>query len=134
MRSLHRYVLSTNQSSFSSFFVVLSRGRPLSCETSRVRRNNRCCSPSTPAAFCSSKEWCTHRRIAVHFVYPGACRRCSRFLSRCSRLFFIAFTRVGRLPTRVTKQCPLPVRMMTSGRRKSYFQLLFIITFNIGIK
>lgn len=51
MRSLHRYALFTNQSSFSSLSAVLSRGRPVSRKTSRVRRDNRRCSPSATAAF-----------------------------------------------------------------------------------
>lgn len=33
---------------------------------------------------------CTRRCVALRFECPGACRRCSRFISRCSRSFFIA--------------------------------------------
>lgn len=45
-------------------------------------------------------------------------------------------TRVGRLPTRVTKQCPLPVWAMTSGRRESllFLATFYFITFNIEMK
>lgn len=132
MRFLHQCVLSTNQSSFSSLSVVLSRGSPMSRETSRVRRNNRRCSSSRcPLHFRrrrSSEEWCTHRCIAVRFVCPGACRRWFRFLSRSSRLFFIIA--LAWVDSRHVSQNSVHFRRAwwrTVVVKAYYFQLLFIL-------
>lgn len=45
-------------------------------------------------------------------------------------------TRVGRLSTRVTKQCSLPACMMTDSRREGllFSAAFYFITFNIEMK
>lgn len=127
MRSLHRYVLSTNQSSFSSLSAVLSRGRPVSRETSRVRRNNRCCSPSAPALHFQRR--C--RMDAGAFRVSGRVPQVFSILIEMLATVLRCGTRVGRLLTRVTKQCPLPACTMTerSSRRPVIFSCFLFYVF-----
>lgn len=111
---------------------------PCHARPPRVHRDNRRSLSATAAFPAPSKARRSDALIdvAVHFIYLGACRRCSRFLSGCSWLFFIAA--LAWVDSRHVSRNggPLPACTMTSGRREGLLlsAAFYFITFGIEMK
>lgn len=75
----------------------------------------------------------------LRFERPGACRRCFRFISRCSRDRSLSRHSCGcRLSTRVTRRRPLPAWALTSDLvarsvSSSCFFFFYFITLDVTL-